>query len=117
VGEVERGMKLAWLFFVSVGFDLVWFDLVGLSWVGFSRLGKGEAYPELGCCPLGKRLVAVEDLDGEEEEEFEELGVVRVEEHVGVFGHDLVDEGDAVEGDFRVGFGFCRGLTLKTAGR
>lgn len=29
-----------------------------------------------------------------------------VEEDVGVFGHDLVDEDDAVLRDFRVGFGF-----------
>lgn len=70
--------------------------------------GRELAYPELGCGAFGKWLVAIEDFEGKEKEELEEGGVVRVEEDVGVLGHDFVDEGNAVERDLRVGFGFCR---------
>ncbi len=77
---------------------------------GLERGDEKEAYPELGRGGFGEGLVAVEDFDGEEEEELEERREVGLEEDVGVLGHDLVDEGDAVEGDFRVGFRFCGGM-------
>ncbi len=81
----------------------------GRGWKGVKG-ESGGAYPELGRGGFGEGLVAVEDFDGEEEEELEERREVGLEEDVGVLGHDLVDEGDAVQGDFRVGFGFCRGM-------
>jgi hypothetical protein len=83
---------------------------VCLGWVRWWSKGvpRGrKTDPKLAGCGLGKRweIFAVENLEGEQEEEFEEVIVVRLEQEVEMSGRHLVDKVDAVDSDLNISLG------------
>jgi hypothetical protein len=70
-----------------------------------NAIKKLGTYPELGRSVFRQGFSAVENFEGEEEEEFDQLRGLSVEENLGIFRDDLFNKVDAVDSDLSIRIG------------